>query len=71
MAKIQCVLSRYCTSLHETIYKGTNTCDRWSKCSGWSGGPGGEGGQGCQSVQYGPGGQSGHCGPAHSLRDKL
>ena len=26
MAKIQCVLSRYCTSFHETIYKGTNTC---------------------------------------------
>ena len=26
MAKIQCVLSHYCTSFHETIYKGTNTC---------------------------------------------
>ena len=26
MAKIQCVLSHYCTLFHETIYKGTNTC---------------------------------------------
>ena len=26
MTKIQCVLSRYCTSFHQTIYKGTNTC---------------------------------------------
>ena len=26
MAKIQCVLSHYWTSFHETIYKGTNTC---------------------------------------------
>ena len=26
MANFQCVLSHYCTSFHETIYKGTNTC---------------------------------------------
>ena len=26
MPKLQCVLSHYCTSFHETIYKGTNTC---------------------------------------------
>ena len=25
MANFQCVLSHYCTSFHETIYKGTNT----------------------------------------------
>ena len=36
MANIQSVLSRYCTSFHETIYKGTNTCvlpclDTWRK----------------------------------------
>ena len=26
MANFQCVLSHYCTSFHETIYKGINTC---------------------------------------------
>ena len=29
MANFQCVLSHYCTSFHETIYKGTNTCEKW------------------------------------------
>ena len=29
MANFQCVLSHYCTSFHETIYKGTNTCGKW------------------------------------------
>ena len=28
MAKIQCVLSHYCNSFHETIYKGTNMCEQ-------------------------------------------
>ena len=28
MAKIQCVLSHYCTSFYETTYKGTNTFRR-------------------------------------------
>ena len=27
MANFQCVLSHYCTSFHDTIYKGTNTCE--------------------------------------------
>ena len=31
MANIQCVLSQYCTSFHETIYKGTNTCALYSR----------------------------------------
>ena len=31
MAKIQCVLSHYCTLFHETIYKGTNTCVAWKQ----------------------------------------
>ena len=33
MAKIQCVLSHYCTSFHETIYKGTNTCGHKLRCA--------------------------------------
>ena len=33
MAKIQCVLSHYCTSFHETIYKGTSTCGIWPRNS--------------------------------------
>ena len=42
MAKIQCVLSHYCTSFHETIYKGTNTCDFWLLKVGQLGVGGGE-----------------------------
>ena len=33
MANIQRVLSHYCTSFHETIYKGTNTCGHKLRCA--------------------------------------
>ena len=39
MSNFQCVLSHYCTSFHETIYKGTNTCETGvqKKLSKWEG----------------------------------